>query len=96
MLFGATFVGIQALEYTNLSHEGFVLSSNLFTNTFFALTGFHGSHVIVGLFWLGRLFFRGFNGKYSPDQHEEVELAGLYWHFVDVIWIILFVVVYLI
>ena len=96
MVFGGIFVGIQAFEYTNLSHEGFVLSSNLFTNTFFALTGFHGSHVIVGLFWLGRLFFRGFNGKYSADQHEEVELAGLYWHFVDVIWIILFVVVYLI
>ncbi len=96
MVFGGLFVGIQAFEYMNLSHEGFVLSSNLFTNTFFALTGFHGSHVIIGLFWLGRLFFRGFNGKYSAEQHEEVELAGLYWHFVDVIWIILFVVVYLI
>jgi heme/copper-type cytochrome/quinol oxidase subunit 3 len=96
MVFGGIFVGIQAFEYTNLSHEGFVLSSNLFTNTFFALTGFHGTHVIIGLVWLGRLFVRGFNGKYSAEQHEEIELAGLYWHFVDVIWIILFVVVYLI
>jgi cytochrome c oxidase subunit 3/cytochrome o ubiquinol oxidase subunit 3 len=95
MLFGATFVGIQAYEYTNLSHDGFVLSANLYTNSFFVLTGFHGSHVIVGLIWLGRLFIRGFNGSYSAENYEEFELAGLYWHFVDIVWIILFVIVYL-
>jgi len=95
MVFGAMFVGIQAYEYTNLSHEGFVLSANLYTNSFFALTGFHGSHVIVGLIWLTRLFIRGFNGSYSAEHYEEFELAGLYWHFVDIVWIILFVIVYL-
>lgn len=95
MLFGAMFVGIQAFEYTNLSHEGFVLSANLYTNSFFVLTGFHGSHVIIGLIWLTRLFIRGFNGSYSAENYEEFELAGLYWHFVDIVWIILFVIVYL-
>src|SRR5579859_1307978 len=95
ILFGALFVGIQAFEYTNLSHEGFVLSANLYTSSFFALTGFHGSHVIIGLIWLTRLFIRGFNGSYSAENYEEFELAGLYWHFVDIVWIILFVIVYL-
>jgi len=96
ILFGAIFVLVQATEYTNLSHEGFVLSSNLYTNTFFALTGFHGSHVIIGLIWLTRLFVKGFNGHYSKEDYAEIEVAGLYWHFVDIIWIFLFPLLYLI
>ncbi len=96
ILFGAMFVGVQAFEYTNLSHEGFTLSANLFSSTFFALTGFHGSHVIIGLIWLTRLFIKGFNGHYSAQDYDEIEIAGLYWHFVDIVWIFLFVIVYLI
>jgi len=95
IIFGLMFVGVQAFEYTNLSHDGFMLSSNLYSNTFFALTGFHGSHVIIGLIWLTRLFVKGFNGHYSAKDYTEIELAGLYWHFVDIVWIFLFVLVYL-
>lgn len=95
ILFGATFVGLQLNEYFTLYHEGLTLSSNLFGSTFFALTGFHGVHVIIGVGWLIRVFIRGFNGHYSADDYWGVEMAGLYWHFVDVVWIFLFTLIYL-
>ncbi len=96
MILGITFVSIQAIEYHNLSTEGLTLSANLFGSTFFALTGFHGTHVIIGIIWLTRTFIKGFNGGFSPTDTWGVELAGLYWHFVDIVWILLFVIVYLI
>jgi cytochrome c oxidase subunit 3/cytochrome o ubiquinol oxidase subunit 3 len=68
----------------------------LFGSTFFTLTGFHGGHVLVGVLWLLTLLFRSFQGKLGPDKALLVELAGLYWHFVDVVWIVIFTVVYLI
>jgi heme/copper-type cytochrome/quinol oxidase subunit 3 len=96
MVLGTIFVSVQAFEYHNLSLEGLTLSSNLFGSTFFALTGFHGSHVIIGIIWLTRTFIKGFNGGFSPTDTWGVELVGLYWHFVDIVWILLFVIVYLI
>ncbi len=96
ILFGATFVSVQAFEYTRLYSEGLTLNSSLFGSAFFTLTGFHGAHVIIGVIWLIRLFVRGLNGAYSPGDNWGVEMAGLYWHFVDVIWIVLFTLIYLI
>jgi heme/copper-type cytochrome/quinol oxidase subunit 3 len=94
-LLGAIFVFVQLNEYLSLYHEGMTLSSSLYGSTFFALTGFHGAHVIIGVGWLLRVFIRGFNGHYSPSDTWGVEMAGLYWHFVDVVWIVLFTVIYL-
>jgi heme/copper-type cytochrome/quinol oxidase subunit 3 len=95
-IIGIIFLGVQAFEYTNLSHEGLTLSSGPFGMAFFTLTGFHGTHVLIGVIWLLKVFWNAFNGKYTQQDHFGVELFGLYWHFVDVVWIIIFTVVYLI
>ncbi len=95
-LLGTLFLAIQVIEYTNLSHEGLTLSSGPFGTAFFTLTGFHGMHVLIGVLWLLRVFWNGFNGKYTPQNHFGVEFFGLYWHFVDVVWILIFTLVYLI
>ncbi len=95
-LLGMVFLGFQAYEFTQFVHEGLTLQVNLFGSTFFVLTGFHGGHVFVGVLWLLTLLFRSFQGKLGPDKALNVELAGLYWHFVDVVWIVIFTVVYLI
>ncbi len=95
-LLGIVFLGFQAYEFTHFVHEGLTLQVNLFGSTFFVLTGFHGGHVFVGVIWLLTLLIRSFQGKLGPDKALNVELAGLYWHFVDVVWIVIFTVVYLI
>ena len=76
-------------------HEGLTLQTNLFGSTFFVLTGFHGGHVLIGVVWLLTLLLRSFMGKLGPEKALNVEVAGLYWHFVDVVWIVIFTVVYL-
>jgi len=96
IVLGTAFVSIQGIEYHNLSTEGFTLSSNLLGSAFFALTGFHGMHVIIGIIWLIRTFVKGFNGGFSSKDNWGIELVGLYWHFVDIVWILLFMIVYLI
>jgi heme/copper-type cytochrome/quinol oxidase subunit 3 len=95
-LLGAVFLGFQAYEFTHFVGEGLTLKTNLFGSTFFTLTGFHGGHVAVGVIWLVTLLVRSFQGKLGPEKALNVELAGLYWHFVDVVWIVIFTVVYLI
>ena len=95
-LLGTVFLGFQAYEFTHFVHEGLGLTTNLFGSTFFTLTGFHGAHVLVGVIWLLTLLIRSFQGKLGPDKAMNVEIAGLYWHFVDVVWIVIFTVVYLI
>ncbi|MFQ5703839.1 MAG: heme-copper oxidase subunit III [Gemmatimonadales bacterium] len=92
---GMIFLGFQAYEFTTFVHEGLTLQSNLFGSTFFVLTGFHGGHVAVGVLWLLTLLFRSLQGKLGPQKALNVEIAGLYWHFVDVVWIVIFTVVYL-
>jgi heme/copper-type cytochrome/quinol oxidase subunit 3 len=94
-LLGLVFLGFQAYEFVTFVHEGLTLKTNLFGSTFFVLTGTHGAHVAVGVLWLLTLLVRSLQGKLGPDKAMNVELAGLYWHFVDVVWIVIFTVVYL-
>jgi heme/copper-type cytochrome/quinol oxidase subunit 3 len=96
VLIGATFVGIQVYEYTHLIEKGFVPSEGLYGSTFYTMTGFHGFHVTVGVICMIYVTLRAFQGKYTPEDHRGVEVIGLYWHFVDLVWIILFTIVYLI
>jgi len=95
-LFGMTFVGGQVYEFTNFYREGLNLHVNLFGSTFFVLTGLHGAHVTIGIFWLLSLYSRSLQGKLSAEEHEAVEVAGLYWHFVDIVWIFIFTAIYLV
>jgi heme/copper-type cytochrome/quinol oxidase subunit 3 len=77
-------------------HEGLTLQQNLFGSTFFVLTGFHGGHVALGVVWLLSLLVLELQGRLSPADAIKVEIAGLYWHFVDVVWIAIFTLIYLI
>jgi heme/copper-type cytochrome/quinol oxidase subunit 3 len=92
---GLVFLGFQVYEFTTFVHEGLTLQVNLFGSTFFVLTGTHGAHVAVGVLWLLTLFVMSLRGKLGPEKALTVEIAGLYWHFVDVVWIVIFTVVYL-
>jgi heme/copper-type cytochrome/quinol oxidase subunit 3 len=83
-------------EFTTFVHEGLTLKTNLFGSTFFVLTGFHGAHVTVGILMLLSLFAMSLDGRLPVEKAETVELVGLYWHFVDIVWIVIFTVVYLI
>ncbi len=94
-LFGLIFLGGQFFEFSHFVREGLPLSRNLFSSTFFVLTGTHGGHVAVGVVWLGTLLVRAAGGKLDRSHAETVEIAGLYWHFVDVVWIVLFTLIYL-
>ena len=93
---GLVFLGFQAYEFTSFVHEGLTLKRNLFGSSFFVLTGFHGTHVAVGVLWLLSLFVLSLRGALSQADALDVEIAGLYWHFVDIVWIVIFTVVYLI
>jgi cytochrome c oxidase subunit III len=96
MALGLAFLGGQAFEFTSLGQQGLSLSRNVFGGTFFTLTGFHGAHVLVGVIWIGFVVMRSLRGGYTKSSHMMVELTGLYWHFVDLVWIIIFTLVYLI
>ena len=95
-LLGATFVGGQVYEFTAFYNEGMGFSTSLFSSSFYVLTGFHGVHVTVGLIML--LALRGMlkSNKVPGSRAETVEMIGLYWHFVDIVWIIIFTLIYLI
>ena len=93
---GILFVSGQAFEFTEFNREGLSLSTNLFGTTFFVLTGFHGAHVTVGVLILMSLFVMALRGRLTRAESLHVELAGLYWHFVDIVWIVIFTLVYLI
>jgi len=92
---GMMFVGFQIYEFNHFVHEGLTLSTNLFGSTFYVLTGFHGTHVLVGVIWLWTLFFLTFTKRIGPGNDLDVEICGLYWHFVDVVWIAIFTLIYL-
>jgi cytochrome c oxidase subunit I len=94
--FGLIFLGFQAYEFTSFVHEGLTLQQNLFGSTFFVLTGFHGAHVTVGVLWLLTLGVLQLRGRLGPRDATKVEIAGLYWHFVDIVWIVIFTLVYLV
>ncbi len=95
-LLGCVFLGGQYYEFNIFYHEGLTLSRNLFGSTFFTLTGFHGTHVAIGVFWLLSLVAQSFRGRLHQEHSLMVEIAGLYWHFVDIVWILIFTLVYLI
>jgi len=94
-VFGLIFLGFQAYEFTHFVHEGLTIKSNVFGSSFFVLTGFHGIHVSVGVLWLLSLWVLALRGKIGKENALNVEIAGLYWHFVDVVWIVIFTLVYL-
>jgi cytochrome c oxidase subunit 3/cytochrome o ubiquinol oxidase subunit 3 len=96
---GSIFLGCQVYEFTEFYHrhpDPMTLQANLFGSTFFVLTGFHGAHVTVGVIYLITLGVMSLKGRIGPERTLNVEIAGLYWHFVDVIWIVIFPLVYLI
>jgi heme/copper-type cytochrome/quinol oxidase subunit 3 len=93
---GLVFLGSQAFEWSLLFREGVFPSTNLFGATFFTTTGFHGSHVLVGVLWMIGVIARASKGGVTPQNNLSVEMVGLYWHFVDLVWVVLFTVIYLI
>ena len=97
ILLGSLFLGIQAYEWTHLHHEGLWFDQGgVYGSSFFVLTGFHGAHVAVGVLLILVAFFRQLGGAYTAQNHTYLILAGMYWHFVDVVWIFLYSVLYLI
>lgn len=95
-ILGASFIAGQVYEFTSFIREGLTLKTNLFGSSFFVLTGFHGVHVTLGIMMLLALAALNKRGKVGRHNSEVVEIAGLYWHFVDVVWIVIFTVIYLI
>jgi cytochrome c oxidase subunit III len=92
-LMGATFLGTQINEYFK---AGFAISDGAFASVFYGLTGLHGAHVAIGLTLLAIVTTRAFRGHFTPEEHRGVEVPGIYWHFVDVMWVVVFTTVYII
>ncbi|TML01625.1 MAG: cytochrome oxidase subunit III [Actinobacteria bacterium] len=95
-LLGMTFISGQVYEFTRFVQDGMTIKTNVIATSFFTLTGFHGAHVTVGILMLLSLFGMSLDGRLPAERAEAVELVGLYWHFVDIVWIVIFTVVYLI
>ena len=97
IVLGLVFLGFQAYEFRSFYQEGLTLSSSQFGATFFVLTGFHGTHVAVGVLYLGSLLLASFRRSgLGRERALHIDIAGLYWHFVDIVWIVIFTIVYLI
>ena len=95
-LLGVTFVGGQVYEFTAFYNEGLGFTTSLFGSSFYTLTGFHGVHVTVGIIMLLAFVAINKRSRVPGSKSESVEMIGLYWHFVDIVWIIIFTLVYLI
>ena len=93
---GMVFIAGQVYEFTKFVNEGLSIYASPFASSFYVLTGFHGLHVTLGIVMLLGLFAMSFTGKIKPDQDLKTEIIGLYWHFVDIVWVLIFVIVYLI
>ncbi|APG48103.1 cytochrome c oxidase subunit 3 [Phaeobacter porticola] len=94
IVLGVFFTGLQAYEYIHLLHEGWEFGGDEFYSNFFMATGFHGFHVVLGTIFLTVCLIRAMKGDFTPEQHVGFEAAAWYWHFVDVVWLFLFVAVY--
>jgi len=95
LLLGIVFIGGQVYEYYEfIVHKGFTIGEGIYGSAFYGLTGLHGLHVTMGAVLLGIVFVRGWYGQYSPERHTSVSTASMYWHFVDVVWVFLVVVLY--
>jgi heme/copper-type cytochrome/quinol oxidase subunit 3 len=95
-ILGTVFIGLQYYEYSELAHLGITIGESDFGMRFYVPTFFHGFHVFVGVIWCLEVIRRALNGRYSARNYVGVEVFGLYWHFVDVVWIILFTLIYLV
>ena len=95
-LLGSTFIAGQVYEFTAFYNEGLGFTTNIFSSAFYTLTGFHGVHVTVGIIMLLSVLALAVRGKITQAQSETVEIVGLYWHFVDIVWVLIFTIVYLI
>jgi heme/copper-type cytochrome/quinol oxidase subunit 3 len=95
-LLGSVFIAGQVYEFQTFVKEGMGFTTNSASSAFFTLTGFHGVHVSIGIVMLVSTTLLSWRGRIGPERAESVEIVGLYWHFVDVVWIIIFTVVYLI
>ena len=94
-ILGVIFLLIQVYDYTVLYAEGMTISVHPYGTTYFTLTGFHGAHVFGGVIMLGVVLYRAMAGQFSARHHDAVEATSLYWHFVDVVWILLFSILYI-
>jgi len=94
--FGAIFLGFQVFEFSHFIHEGLTLQQNLFGTTFFILTGTHGVHVTIGVLWLLSILITSYFRPMTSADEVYFDVAALYWHFVDIVWIVIFTVVYLV
>jgi cytochrome c oxidase subunit 1 len=92
---GLVFLGVEAYEFTHFYHQGLALQTNLFGQSFYTLVGFHGFHVSIGVLWLATLWWASLSDRFDKSRALSVELGGLYWHFVDVVWVVIFTLVYL-
>ena len=95
-LLGATFISGQIYEFTTFIRRGMTIKTNVTSGAFFVLTGFHGVHVTLGIIMLLSLVGLSIRGKIPQSKAEVIEIAGLYWHFVDIVWVIIFTIIYLI
>ena len=95
ILGGTFFLGVQVYEYVELVGHGALPNVDIFWSTFYAMTGFHGFHVFVGIVWLICAYVGALRGSFTKENYLRLELAGLYWHFVDLVWVLLFTIVYL-
>jgi cytochrome c oxidase subunit 3 len=95
VILGATFLVMQAIDYAALYDEGVRLDAGTFGTTYYTLTGFHGAHVLGGVLMLSVVLYRSISGQFSSRHHDMVEATSMYWHFVDVVWILLFSVLYI-
>lgn len=96
ILLGIAFLVIKSFEYRHKIHEGLTISSSLFGSFYFTMTGLHALHIIGGLIFNSYVLINGIRGRFNQDHYERVEYAGLYWHFVDLVWVILFPLFYLV
>ena len=96
LMLGGTFLFVQVNEYVNLTQEGLTPSVLAQGSVFYGLTGLHGAHVFIGLTLLLFATIRAFRGHFTPEEHRGVEVPGIYWHFVDVMWIAVYVSVYIV
>ncbi len=96
VLLGSVFMGFQFVEFREFAHLGLTPRTNIFGTTFFILTGIHGAHVTIGVIWMAFLAYSSHNEALRSDNALDLEIAGLYWHFVDIVWIVIFTVIYLI
>ena len=96
VVLGTVFMGFQFVEFREFAHLGLTPRTNIFGTTFFILTGIHGAHVTIGVIWMAFLAYSSHNGALRSYNALDLEIAGLYWHFVDIVWIVIFTVIYLI